>query len=159
MTILLLYFAFLLICETTFSNEADSSIALSRLSMINTFELSSYDVSERIYNVSTDAELQDAIATGESATIIIFADIQISETLTIHNTRKIVFESAPGERFTLSGSGSQHLMDLTGATHVLIKNLILADFKSEKYYAGAIDAFGRNVTLVVVDSQFQSNNW
>ena len=159
MTILLLFFTFLLICETTFSNEADSSIALSRLSMINTFELSSYDVSERIYNVSTDAELQDAIATGESATIIIFADIQISETLTIHNTRKIVFESAPGERFTLSGSGSRHLMDLTGATHILIKNLILADFKSEKkYYAGAIDAFGRNVTLVVVDSQFQSNN-
>ncbi len=126
--------------------------------MINTFELSSYDVSERIYNVSTDAELQDAIATGESATIIVFADIQISETITIDNTRKIVFESAPGERFTLSGSGSQHLMDLTGATHVLIKNLILADFKSENY-AGAIDAFGRNVTLVVVDSQFQSNNW
>lgn len=111
-----------------------------------------WDAAAMHYEVHTDQEIHRAVnTTAGNAVIVVCADIMLKSPLMITDKSGLVFRSAYGRQFLLSGRGQVQIMILQGASNVLVFNLTLSmGYSTGTAYinaGGAVTVFGANTSF------------
>ena len=111
-----------------------------------------WDAAAMYYEVHTDQEIHRAVnTTAGNAVIVVCADIMLKSPLMITDKSGLVFRSAYGRQFLLSGRGQVQIMILQGASNVLVFNLTLSmGYSTGTAYinaGGAVTVFGANTSF------------